>query len=111
MAKPLTRAQLAKFLPDQESIRRFEQIDAAVETIAAGEVSELLLLIASADSKSISALGIALQAMHDSALANEAKANQALGMIDALRNESSAPQPVHDRTIEKSTRVLQWLSM
>lgn len=89
MAKPLTRAQLAKFLPDQESIRRFEQIDAVVEATASGSVSELLLLIASADSKAISAIGIALQAL----------------------GEPKAPPFVQDRTIEKSNRVLTWLSM
>lgn len=87
--RPLNRAQLAKFLPDQESIRRFEKMFATVEELTPDSVGELQSMIASADSKAVTALGIALQAL----------------------GEPKSPPFVQDRTFEKSTRVLAWLTM
>lgn len=50
--KPLTRDQLAKFLPDQEAIRRFEQLfSQAGETIPA----EIIILFALTQELSIEA--------------------------------------------------------
>ena len=107
--KPLSRAQLAKFLPDQESIRRFEKMFEIAAELTPDSVNELFSMIASADSKAVTALGIALQALHESTLASDAKSNMALGMIESLRNEASSPPFVQDRTFEKSNRVLAWL--
>jgi hypothetical protein len=60
--KPLSRAQLAKFLPDEESIRRFEQ---AFNQIQNGQTStaELFSAIAGADGRAAAALAVALQAL------------------------------------------------
>ncbi len=43
--KPLTRDQLAKFLPDQEAIRRFEQLFVQAGELTPGEVAALTILI------------------------------------------------------------------
>lgn len=44
--RPLTRDQLAKFLPDQEAIRRFEQLFTQAGELTPAEVAILTILIA-----------------------------------------------------------------
>lgn len=106
--KPLSRAQLAKFLPDHESIRRFEQMSAIVQQLAPDVINELNIAVANADSKAVLAIGLALS----QDFISDEKASLALSLIDGITKDIQYhPQFIQDRIAEKSNRVLTWLSM
>jgi len=96
----LTREQLAQFLPDHESIRRFEQLFAVVETVAPDVINEVSIAADGAAAAAAQALGQVLQAAQDAAIdSSEAdrKASQALDSLsriaDALDVLTQGPQP------------------
>lgn len=84
----LTRAQLAAFLKDHESIKQFEKLFTIANNISDNVVEEIGIQAANAD----------------------AKANMAISLILA-DDPPYQPQFIQDTTFEKSTRVLTWLSM
>jgi len=92
--KPLTRDQLAKFLPDHEAVRRFERLFAVAGDLTPSDVATLYRLSQeasidanTADSKAQSALDQLGQVIQDAAinagLADD-KATQALGILSSI---------------------------
>lgn len=86
----LTREQLAKFLPDSESIKQFERLFSIVDEIAPKVVEEVAIQAGDADARSI----------------------QALDVIEAISQlaELAALNPPRTQA-QKSQEVLAWLSM
>lgn len=92
--KPLTRDQLAKFLPDAEAIRRFERLFAVAGDLTPTDVATLYRLSQetsvdanSANARAQSAIDQLGQIIQDAALnagAADDKANQALGILSSI---------------------------
>ena len=107
--KPLTRDQLARFLPDQEAIRRFERLFAVAGDLTPTDVAtlyrlsqEALIDANSASAKAQTAIDALAQIVQDAAInsgAADSKADQALAalasIVQSLELLSCSTTPVH----------------
>lgn len=107
--KPLTRDQLAKFLPDQEAIRRFERLFAVAGDLTPTDVATLYRLTQeasidanNADSKAQMAVDALVQIIQDAAINSGAADSKAAQALDALERVVHSlellvclPAPVH----------------
>lgn len=91
--KPLTRDQLAKFLPDQEAIRRFERLFAVAGDLTPTDVATLYRLTQeasidanNADSKAQMAVDALVQIIQDAAINSGTADSKATQALDALSN-------------------------
>lgn len=89
--KPLTRDQLAKFLPDTEAIKRFERLFAVVGDLTPTDVATLYRLTQEAsidagiaDAKAQSAIDQLLQIIQDAAINSGSADSKAVEALDAL---------------------------
>ena len=112
--RPLTRDVLAKFLPDQESIRRFEKLFLVVSELTPAEIATLTQLVqeASIDANTAqataqSALDQLGQVVQDAAInagAADGKATQALDLLASIAQSldllAKAPPHYHPQVVE-----------
>lgn len=89
--KPISRDQLAKFLPDHETIRRFERLFNVAGELTPAEIARLDRLIeelsfeaGAANTNAVSALAQLVQLAQDAALSSGAAENRANQALDAL---------------------------
>lgn len=89
--KPLTRDQLAKFLPDAEAIKRFERLFAVAGDLTPTDVATLYRLTqeasinaGTADAKAQSALDVILSVVQDAAINAGSADNKAAEALDTL---------------------------
>jgi hypothetical protein len=86
----LTRDQLAKFLPDHESIRQFEQLFAIADSIAPDVPNEIKVEAGSANSQANNAIAQVVQLAQDVSVSQsvmDAKINQALSTAEQAKRD------------------------
>jgi hypothetical protein len=122
----LTREQLARFLPDAESIKQFEKLFTVVDEINIDVVAEAATLAGNADSKAIQALGIIAAIANDMSVnvaVTDSKVNESLAMISSIAQNTALEISIADRKATealdssmlalrkaKSNGVLLWLT-
>lgn len=102
----LTREQLARFLPDAESIKQFEKLFSVVDEINIDVVAEAATLAGNADNKAIQALGLIAaisQEIYVNNASSDAKINEYLGLITSIAQNMAVDIAIADR---KSTEAI-----
>lgn len=102
----LTRAQLARFLPDSESIKQFEKLFTIVDTEVNFEaVEEANILAGNSESMAIQALGLISEIAHDLSVNNaviDSKVNESLSMISSIAQNTALEIAIADRKATES---------
>lgn len=102
----LTREQLARFLPDAESIKQFEKLFNVVDEINIDVVAEAATLAGNADNKAIQALGLIAaisQEIYVNNSSSDAKINESIGLITSIAKNVAVDIAIADR---KSTEAI-----